>query len=319
MANPLAGGTRWRRIGVPFRRVIEADIGENRIAEISAREVRPSQIGQGQINADHVGTAEVRLPQISMPEKNPTENCVTEVCIRQVGVVRVGLIDVGMSEVSPIELRLDQCGADHFSTFEDRRFHCSDAAEIGPKEQGVAKNGRSQVGLAQIRFAKAGPEEKGRREVGLLQISAREVRAPKPPSHGCAPKVECSKLRAPQIDTRERLQGFLLRHRDLPDKPGVFEHLSLIDEHQGCGVSTWALLIDLGCGRLRFTMSFTSLDDAGRTELHQTSWLGRWNVALTRTRRHWTHELTCIRSDYGSEGWEFESPRVRQRFPWSGP
>jgi hypothetical protein len=41
----LAGGTRWRCIGAPFRRVVEADVGENRFAQISARKVRPSQIG----------------------------------------------------------------------------------------------------------------------------------------------------------------------------------------------------------------------------------------------------------------------------------
>jgi hypothetical protein len=35
------------------------------------------------------------------------------------------------------------------------------------------------------------------------------------------------------------------------------------------GTLYWALLIDLGYLLLRFTLSFTSLHDTGRTELHQ--------------------------------------------------
>jgi hypothetical protein len=47
----LAGGTRWGWIGAPFRRRIEADIGRDRLAQVSACEVSPAQIGGRRINA----------------------------------------------------------------------------------------------------------------------------------------------------------------------------------------------------------------------------------------------------------------------------
>jgi hypothetical protein len=59
---PLAGGTRWSCIGAPFGRVVEAGVGEDRIAKISAREVSPSQIRGSEINAGHVCAAEGRMP-----------------------------------------------------------------------------------------------------------------------------------------------------------------------------------------------------------------------------------------------------------------
>jgi hypothetical protein len=60
----LSGGSRWRCIGAPFRRVVEADVGEDCLAQVSASEARSAQIAGRQISAGHVGVAEVCPSQI---------------------------------------------------------------------------------------------------------------------------------------------------------------------------------------------------------------------------------------------------------------
>jgi hypothetical protein len=66
----LAGGNRWRCIWGPFRRVVEADVGEDCLAQVSASEARSAQIGGRQISAGHVGVAEARPSQIGRRQIN---------------------------------------------------------------------------------------------------------------------------------------------------------------------------------------------------------------------------------------------------------
>jgi hypothetical protein len=99
-------------IGAPFRPGIEADIGKDRRAQISAPEVRPSQVGGRQINVAHPGTPELRMPQVSMVETRPPQICLAEVSTREERLVRLYITEHGVTEVSPRKSGLDECCAD---------------------------------------------------------------------------------------------------------------------------------------------------------------------------------------------------------------
>jgi hypothetical protein len=51
-------------LGGPFRRLVEADVGEDCLTQVNASEARSAQIGGRQISAGHVGVAEVCPSQI---------------------------------------------------------------------------------------------------------------------------------------------------------------------------------------------------------------------------------------------------------------